>query len=63
MGNQEKIKKRVIQAAEAALERQLYVSPLDVLLGMGSLPPVHVQDWKKAKFLILKALFKEIFIR
>lgn len=49
MGNQEKIKKRVIQVAEAALERQLYVSPLDVLLGMGSLPPVHVQDWKKGK--------------
>ena len=49
MGNQEKIKKRVIQAAEETLAQQLYVSPLDVLVRMNSLPPVHVQDWKKGK--------------
>lgn len=49
MGNQEKIKKRVIQAAEETLAQQPYVSPLDVLVRMESLPPVHIQDWKKGK--------------
>lgn len=49
MSNQEKIKKRVIQAAEETLAQQLYVSPLDVLVRMGSLSPGHIQDWKKGK--------------
>jgi hypothetical protein len=49
MDNLDKIKKRVIQAAEAALHSQHYVSPLDVLMRMGLLQPVHVQDWKKGK--------------
>jgi hypothetical protein len=55
---QDKIKKRVIQAAEGALERQLYVSPLDVLLRMGSLAPSHVQDWRKGKILYLERVIQ-----
>lgn len=58
MGNQEKIRKRVIQAAEETLAQQLYVSPLDVLVKMGSLPPVHVQDWKKGKILHLEGVIQ-----
>ena len=49
MGNRDKIKRRVIQAAEKALHHQLYVSFLEVLMGMGLLHLVHIQDWKKGK--------------
>lgn len=49
MGNQEKIKKRVIQAAETALFQQHYVSPLDVLTGMNLLHPTHIEGWRKGK--------------
>jgi len=49
MVNRDKIKKRVFQAAEAALHDQHYVSPLDVLMRMGLLQPVHIKDWKKGK--------------
>jgi hypothetical protein len=49
MGNRDKIEKRVIQASEEALYRQQYVSPLDVLLGMGTLHPSQIQDWRKGR--------------
>lgn len=49
MGNRDKIKRRVIQAAEKTFHHQLYVSFLDVLMGMGLLQLVHIQDWKKGK--------------
>lgn len=58
MGNQEKIKKRVIQAAEETLAQQLYVSPLDVFVRMGSIPPVHVQNWKKGKIPYLEGVIQ-----
>lgn len=47
MSNRRQIEQRVIQAAESALYRQHYVSPLDVLLGMGSLKSSDLQDWQK----------------
>lgn len=50
MDNKDKIKERAIKAAEAALNHQHYVSPLDVLIRMGLLQYVHFQDWKKGKF-------------
>lgn len=49
MSNRRQIEQRVIQAAESALFRQHYVSPLDVLTGMGALQSSDVQDWKKGK--------------
>ncbi len=49
MGNRRQIEQRVIQAAESALYRQQYVSPLDVLLGIGSLKFTDMQDWKKGR--------------
>jgi len=49
MSNKINIQKRAIQAAETALQSQKFVSPIDVLVGMGLLQPVHVQDWRKGK--------------
>ena len=39
-----KLERRVVAAAEQALERQRHVSPLDVLTGLGWLPPGQVQQ-------------------
>lgn len=47
--NYASIEKRVIQAAEAALYRQKYVSPVDVFVGTGILQSAQVQDWRKGK--------------
>ncbi|MGP8243584.1 MAG: DUF2293 domain-containing protein [Bryobacteraceae bacterium] len=47
--NQAALEKRVLRAAEAALERQQYVSAIDVLVGMGLLPASRVEDWRKGR--------------
>lgn len=52
MANLKEIEKRAIRAAGEVLYRQHYVSSIDVLMGMGYLQPIHVQDWKKGKFLV-----------
>jgi hypothetical protein len=44
--NRAKLAQRVTKAAEAALAHQKYVSPLDVLLGIGWLNPNVVKDWR-----------------
>ncbi|MEV4707905.1 DUF2293 domain-containing protein [Actinoplanes sp. NPDC049316] len=44
-----KLERRVVTAAEQVLTRQGYVSPLDVLAGMGWLPPGHVTDWRQGR--------------
>ena len=49
MANLKEIEGRAIRAAGEALYRQHYVSPIDVLIGMEYLQPIHVQDWKKGK--------------
>jgi hypothetical protein len=43
------LEERVVRAAEGALERQQYVSAIDVLMGMGLLPASRVQDWRKGR--------------
>lgn len=43
------LEERVVRAAEAALSRQQYVSPIDVLCGMGLLLPMHVESWRKGR--------------
>ena len=58
MGNRDKIKRRVIQAAKKSLHHQLYVSFLEVLMGMGLLQLVHIQDWKKGKIPHLEGLIQ-----
>ncbi len=45
----DRLKQRVLQAAEEALSRQQYVSPIDIFIGMHLLQPVHVEDWRKGK--------------
>ncbi|GAA0431787.1 hypothetical protein Aca07nite_18650 [Actinoplanes capillaceus] len=44
-----KLERRVVTAAEQALERQRHVCPLDVLTGMGWLPPGLVTDWRQGR--------------
>ena len=58
MGSLKNIEKRVIQSAEAALFRLGYVSAIDVLVGMGSLQAIHVQDWKNGKIPYLEKVIQ-----
>jgi hypothetical protein len=45
----DKLEKRVISAAEAALAHQQYVSAIDVLTGTGLLASTHVESWRKGR--------------
>jgi hypothetical protein len=44
--NRQKLAHRVSSAAERALAAQKYVSPIDVLLGIGWLNPSTLKDWR-----------------
>lgn len=46
----------MVTAAEQALARQKYVSPLDVLTGMGWVPPGLVTDWRHGRAPHLEAI-------
>lgn len=35
--------------AEQAPARQRYVTPIDVLVGLGWLRPAHVEDWRRGR--------------
>ena len=52
------IEKRVIQSAEERLFHLGYVSAIDVLVGMGSLQAVHVQDWRNGKIPYLEKVIQ-----
>src|SRR5689334_16156318 len=45
----EALEARVISAAEAALEAQGYVGPLDVLCGIGWLPGARLDAWRQGR--------------
>jgi len=47
--NRRKLCERVIKAAEAALAAQNYVSPIDVLVGIGWLDPRAVKGWRQGQ--------------
>jgi hypothetical protein len=47
--HQQDLRPRVERAAEAALSRQQYVSPIDVLCGMGLLALSNVDAWRKGR--------------
>jgi hypothetical protein len=47
--NRKKLSDRVIKAAEAALAARKYVSPIDVLVGMGWLDPGAVKRWRQGQ--------------
>lgn len=43
------------QVAELALAEQHFVRPIDVLLGLGWLAPVHVDNWRQGRVKVLEA--------
>ena len=47
--NRTKLANRVIKAAEAALATRSYVSPIDVLVGIGWLDPGAVKRWQQGQ--------------
>src|SRR5258708_1976897 len=47
--NRRKLADRVIKAAEAALAAQSYVSPIDVLVGIGWLDPGAGKRWRQGQ--------------
>lgn len=47
--NQKKLEIRVVRAAEAALQAQNYVRPIDVLLGLGWLAPDAEKRWRQGR--------------
>ncbi len=49
MSNRMRIKQRVVQAAEQPLNQNHFVSPVDILIALGWLQPIQVQDWRKGK--------------
>jgi hypothetical protein len=51
-----KLERQVVTAAEQALTRQRYVSPLDVLAGMGWVPLGPVTDWRQGRVPHLEAV-------
>ena len=53
--NRNKLRIRVVGAAEAALARQGFASAIDVLLGIGWLDEATLQRWKQARLAYLEA--------
>lgn len=56
--NQKRLKQRALQAAEEALYKKQYVSPIDVFVGMKWLQPVHVEDWRKGRIPYLERVIQ-----
>jgi hypothetical protein len=46
---QRSLENRIAAAAEEALARQKFVTPVDVCLGIGWLHPTHVRDWERGR--------------
>jgi hypothetical protein len=47
--NRKKLADRIVRAAETALAAQYYVSPVDVLVGIGWLDPGTVNRWRRGQ--------------
>jgi hypothetical protein len=47
--NQKRLQRRIIKVAEAALARRGFVSPIDVLMGIGWLSPPVVDQWRRGR--------------
>lgn len=61
MRNRILLNHRVIQAAASALPHHSYVSPGDVLIGMGFLESIHLKDWKQTKIPFLECVLQRNF--
>jgi hypothetical protein len=49
VGRSVSLERRVVRAAEAALSERGYVSPVDVLVGIGWLHQRHVDEWRQGR--------------
>lgn len=56
MEERKRLKRRVARAAEEALEKQRSVTPIDVLIGLGWLHPVHLDPWRQGRVADLEQL-------
>jgi len=56
MGDDGRLRRRVTRAAEEALEARGSVSPIDVLIGLGWLHPVHLDPWRQRRVADLEQL-------
>jgi hypothetical protein len=56
--NREKLADRVVRAAESALAAQDYVSPVDVLVGIGWLDSGTVDRWRRGQIECLEAAIR-----
>ena len=45
----DQLEERVIRAAHAALARNRFVSPVDVLVGLGWLPQTRLDEWRQGR--------------
>jgi hypothetical protein len=52
------LEERVVRAAEGALTDQNYVSPIDVLTGMGLVAPSNVEAWRKGRINYLREMIQ-----
>jgi len=54
----EKLEKRIVSAAEAALYDHQYVTAIDVLTGAGLLAPTHLESWRKGRIDFLERVIQ-----
>ena len=53
-----RLERRVARAAKEALETQRWVAPIDVLIGLGWLHPVHLGPWRQRRVADLEKLIQ-----
>ncbi len=58
MANRMIIQGRVRKAAEEALHLKQFVSPIDILLGIGFLLPEHLEDWRRRRVSYLEKIMR-----
>jgi len=46
---QRTLEQRVVRAAEAALDKRKFVTAIDVLVGLGWLTPIRVDEWRQGR--------------
>ncbi|MGH8974146.1 MAG: DUF2293 domain-containing protein, partial [Acidimicrobiia bacterium] len=50
------LERRVMQAAESSLAKQQFVSPVDVLVGLGWLPQTRLDQWRQGRVESLESI-------
>lgn len=54
--NEKRLEQRVVGVAEAALAEREFVTPIDVLVGLGWLAPRRVEEWRQGRVGYLEAV-------